>query len=86
MTFDVNVLSIFLSTSVILPYFLEGELSGNFITIGSTGGIRPRPGLVWYNASKSAAMPATKNMAVEYGPRGIRFNSVCPVFAGGTRL
>ncbi|KAF9888595.1 hypothetical protein FE257_008527 [Aspergillus nanangensis] len=85
-TFDVNVLSIFLSTSVLVPYFLETKTQGCFITIGSTGGIRPRPGLVWYNSSKAAAMHATKNMALEYGSRGIRFNSVCPIFCGSTGL
>ncbi|KAJ5808195.1 hypothetical protein N7474_009464 [Penicillium riverlandense] len=73
------------STCVIVPYFLK-KGKGKFITIGSTGGIRPRPCLVWYNASKAAAMLATKNMAVEYASRGIRFNSVCPGFGGHTRL
>ena len=86
LVFNVNVRSIYLSTSVILPYMIENGIKGCFISIASTAGIRPRPGLTWYNASKAAVIFATRTMAVEYGPRGIRFNSVCPVFASGTGL
>jgi len=75
----VNVKSIYLSTNVILPYLLERQKPGVFIQIASTAGIRPRPGLTWYNASKAAVSNATKTMAVEYGPHKIRFNAVCPV-------
>jgi len=86
LVFNVNVKSIYLSTNVLLPYFLKEGIKGTFINIASTAGIRPRPGLAWYNASKAAVINATKTMAVEYGPKGIRFNSVCPVFAAGTGL
>lgn len=84
--FNVNVKSIWLSTSVVLPYFLESGRPGCFINVASTAGVRPRPGLAWYNASKAACISATKSMAVEYGPKQIRFNSVAPVFGGGTGL
>ncbi|KAL4780445.1 hypothetical protein BJX76DRAFT_338078 [Aspergillus varians] len=76
---NVNVRSIFLSTSVIIPYFVQNNHPGSFIQISSTAAIRPRPGLTWYNASKAAISNATKTMAVEYGPKNIRFNCVCPV-------
>ncbi|KZZ93337.1 oxidoreductase, short-chain dehydrogenase/reductase family [Moelleriella libera RCEF 2490] len=80
MVFNVNVKSIFVSTSVLLPkYFLEENRPGCFIQIASTAGLRPRPGLTWYNASKSAVITATKSMAVEFGPKHIRFNAVSPV-------
>jgi len=75
----VNVKSVYLSSSVLLPYFLDNQRKGVFIQIASTAGIRPRPGLTWYNASKAACSYATKTMAVEYGPKGIRFNAICPV-------
>lgn len=84
--FNVNVKSIYLSTNVILPYFIETGRPGCFISIASTAGVRPRPGLSWYNASKAAVINATKSMAVEYGPKQIRFNSVSPVFGSGTLL
>lgn len=84
--FNVNVKSIWLSTNVLLPYFLEGGRAGVFINVASTAGVRPRPGLAWYNASKAAVINATKSLAVEYGPKQIRFNSVAPVFGSGTGL
>ncbi|KIW68470.1 hypothetical protein PV04_04412 [Phialophora macrospora] len=85
LVFNVNVKSIYLSTSVLVPYFIENNRPGSFIQIASTAGIRPRPGLTWYNASKAAVSNATKTMAVEYGPKQIRFNAVCPV-VGSTGL
>lgn len=84
--FNVNVKSIWLSTNVILPYLLENGRSGVFINVASTAGVRPRPGLAWYNASKAAVINATKSLAVEFGPKQIRFNSIAPVFGGGTGL
>jgi NAD(P)-dependent dehydrogenase (short-subunit alcohol dehydrogenase family) len=82
---DVNVKSIYQSTNVMLPYFLENSRPGVFIQVSSTAALRPRPGLTWYNASKAAVSVATKTMAVEFGPRNLRFNSVCPV-VGSTGL
>ncbi|CAN8099765.1 unnamed protein product [Discula destructiva] len=84
--FHVNVKAIWLSTSVLLPYFLSSGRPGVFINVASTAGLRPRPGLAWYNASKAAVINATKSLAVEYGPKQIRFNSVAPVFGSGTGL
>ncbi|KAI1170116.1 3-oxoacyl-reductase [Nemania sp. FL0916] len=76
---NVNVKSVYLSTNVIVPYLAEKNIAGSFIQIASTAGVRPRPRLTWYNASKAAVISATKTMAVEYGPQQIRFNSVSPV-------
>lgn len=84
--FNVNVKSIWLSTNILLPYFLESGRPGVFINVASTAGVRPRGGLTWYNASKAAVINATKSLAVEYGPKQIRFNSVAPVFGAGTGL
>ncbi|TQS31485.1 hypothetical protein Golomagni_08231 [Golovinomyces magnicellulatus] len=79
MVMNVNVKSIYISTNVIVDYFLKENRPGCFVQVASTAGIRPRPGLTWYNASKGAVITATKGLAVEYGPKQIRFNSVCPV-------
>ncbi|KAH6608297.1 hypothetical protein Trco_004610 [Trichoderma cornu-damae] len=76
---NVNVKSIYLSTNVIVPYFLKENRPGSFIQIASTAGVRPRGGLSWYSASKGAAITATKALAFEYGPKQIRFNAVSPV-------
>lgn len=76
---NVNVKAIYLSTNVIVPYFLKENRPGSFIQIASTAGIRPRGGLSWYSASKGACITATKALASEYGPKQIRFNAVSPV-------
>jgi 3-oxoacyl-[acyl-carrier protein] reductase len=52
---------------------------GSFINIASTAGLRPRPGLTWYNGSKGAAVIVSKSMAVELAPDNIRVNAICPV-------
>jgi len=72
------VKSIFWSVQAFVPYFRE-QGGGVFINIASTAGVRPRPGLVWYNGSKGAVIIASKSLAVELGPDRIRVNCVNPV-------
>jgi len=84
--FAVNVKSIYYSVSTVVPYMQKKGNGGSFVNIASTAGIRPRPGLVWYNASKAAVINATKAMAVEYAKDNIRFNSICPVVGLNTGL
>lgn len=81
-TFDriyaVNVKSIFNACHAFVPHWREiGR--GVMINIGSTAGIRPRPGLTWYNASKGAVNVLTKSLAVELAPDGIRVCGIAPV-------
>ncbi|UGV24259.1 glucose 1-dehydrogenase [Rhodopseudomonas boonkerdii] len=76
--FDVNVKSIFLMTNACVPV-MKKQKSGRIINIGSTAGVRPRPGLTWYNASKGAVNLMSKSMAVELAPDGIRVNCIAPV-------
>jgi 3-oxoacyl-[acyl-carrier protein] reductase len=78
--FDVNVKSIFLMTHSVVPEMRKNG-HGVIINIGSVSGIRPRPGLVWYSASKAAANLMSKAMAVELGPDNIRVNAICPVMS-----
>lgn len=88
-TFDrvyaVNVKSIYWMAQAAVPVLREQGRGGSIINIGSTAGIRPRPGLVWYNGTKGAVNIITKCMAVELAPDNIRVNSVCPVM-GATGL
>jgi len=58
---------------------------GVILNIGSTAGIRPRPGLTWYNSTKGAVNLLSKSMAVELAPDKIRVNCVAPVI-GATAL
>ncbi len=64
---------------------MRAQKSGNIINIGSTAGIRPRPGLTWYNSSKGAVNLLSKSLAVDLAPDGIRVNVICPVM-GATGL
>jgi 3-oxoacyl-[acyl-carrier protein] reductase len=82
--YAVNVKSIFWSARAVIPYFLQHG-GGVMINIASTAGVRPRPGLVWYNGSKGAVITASKAMAAEFGPQNIRVNCVNPVI-GDTGL
>jgi 3-oxoacyl-[acyl-carrier protein] reductase len=81
-TFDrvyaVNVKSIYWGAIHAVPVFRR-QGSGNIINVASTAGVRPRPGLTWYNGSKGAAILLTKSMAVELAPDAIRVNAVNPV-------
>ena len=84
--FNVNVRSIYYSARAGVPLMQKQGHGGCFVNIASTAGIRPRPGLTWYNASKAAVINASKTMAVEFAKDKIRFVSVCPVVALGTGL
>jgi len=64
---------------------MRARRSGVILNIGSTAGIRPRPGLTWYNSSKGAVNLMSKSLAVELGPDNIRVNAICPVM-GATGL
>jgi NAD(P)-dependent dehydrogenase (short-subunit alcohol dehydrogenase family) len=79
--FAVNVKSIFLSVPAVVPH-LKKAGGGSIINISSIGSVRPRPGLVWYNASKAAVTNATKGLAAEYGPDNIRVNALAPLLSG----
>jgi 3-oxoacyl-[acyl-carrier protein] reductase len=76
--FAINVKSIYLSAVHFVPP-MKAKGGGVIINIASTAGLRPRPGLTWYNGSKGAAITLTKSMAVELAPLRIRVNAVNPV-------
>jgi 3-oxoacyl-[acyl-carrier protein] reductase len=88
-TFDkvyaINVKSIYLATIHAVPAFRANK-GGVFINIASTAGIRPRPGLTWYNGSKGAVITTSKSLAAELGPDNIRVNCINPVFNPTTGL
>jgi 3-oxoacyl-[acyl-carrier protein] reductase len=82
--YAVNVKSIYWTAIHMVPYFRQRG-GGCFVNIASTAGIRPRPGLTWYNGSKGAVITTSKSMAAELGPDRIRVNCVNPVI-GATGL
>ena len=76
--YAVNVKSIYLTAKHAVPHFRKVG-GGCFVNIASTAGVRPRPGLTWYNGSKGAAIVTSRSMAAELGPEKIRVNVVNPV-------
>ncbi len=80
----VNVKAIYLAARAVVPRF-KAQRGGVILNIASTAGVSPRPRLTWYNASKGWVITATRSMAVELAPFGIRVNALNPV-AGETPL
>ena len=80
----VNVKAIYLAAKEVVPRF-KAQKHGVILNIASTAGVSPRPRLTWYNASKGWVITATRSMAVELAPFGIRVVALNPV-AGETPL
>jgi len=80
----VNCKSVFWAAQHFVPV-MKTAGTGNILNVASTAGVSPRPRLNWYNASKGWMNTATKTMAVELAPDGIRVNALNPV-AGETPL
>jgi 3-oxoacyl-[acyl-carrier protein] reductase len=80
----VNIKAIYLAAAQVVPRF-KRQKSGVILNIASTAGVSPRPRLTWYNASKGWVITATRSMAVELAPFGIRVVALNPV-AGETPL
>ncbi|MEX1662001.1 SDR family oxidoreductase [Thioclava sp. 15-R06ZXC-3] len=80
----VNAKSVYLSARHIVP-LMKAAGTGAILNVASTAGVSPRPNLSWYNASKGWMITATRAMAVELAPMGIRVNAINPV-AGETPL
>lgn len=81
---NVNVKSVYLTARALVPH-MKARGAGAILNVASTAGLSPRPNLNWYNASKGWMITATKTMAVELAPKGVRVNAICPV-AGETPL
>ena len=80
----VNAKSVYLTAKYIVPH-MKANGSGAILNVASTAGVSPRPNLNWYNASKGWMITATKTMAIELAPSGVRVNAINPV-AGETPL
>jgi 3-oxoacyl-[acyl-carrier protein] reductase len=80
----VNIKSVYLTARHLVPH-MKANRSGAILNVASTAAVSPRPRLSWYNASKGWMVTATKSMAIELAPLGVRVNAINPV-AGETPL
>jgi 3-oxoacyl-[acyl-carrier protein] reductase len=80
----VNIKGLYHMATHALPVMRAGG-GGSVINIASVGALRPRPGMSWYNATKSAMITLTQSMAAELAPDKIRVNAIAPV-AGRTAM
>ena len=76
---DINLTGTFLACRRVIPVMLEAG-GGSIINLASVEGIEGFESGSAYNASKGAVMLLTRNMAIDYGRRGIRVNTICPGF------
>jgi 3-oxoacyl-[acyl-carrier protein] reductase len=77
---DVNVTAILIGVRAVIGH-MRTRGSGCFLVTSSTGGIRPRPNMSAYTASKAAAITAVQTLALEVAADGVRANVICPVAA-----
>ena len=77
---NVNLKGAFFLTRTVANQLLKDKKSGSLINISSQMGIVGGLERSVYCASKHAVEGFTKAMAIEYGPYGIRINTICPTF------
>jgi NAD(P)-dependent dehydrogenase (short-subunit alcohol dehydrogenase family) len=73
---ETNLTGAFLACNAALPHLLESR--GAVVTVASLGGLRASPESAAYGASKAGLIMLTQSIALDYGPRGVRANCVCP--------
>jgi 3-oxoacyl-[acyl-carrier protein] reductase len=74
---DTNLNAMFRGARAVLPHFIKKK-SGNIVTTASTFGLLASPNYPGYCATKAAIINLTREMAMDYGPLGIRINCGCP--------
>jgi NAD(P)-dependent dehydrogenase (short-subunit alcohol dehydrogenase family) len=76
-TLNLNLMAAVRTTRAAIPHLLARG-SGNVVTIASVNAFLPDPGVVDYSASKAAVWNLSKSLSKEYGPQGLRFNTISP--------
>ena len=85
MVLDVNLRGTFNFARAVLPHMLERG-SGAIINMGSVDGLTGDRNMAAYNAAKAAVVNLSRSMAVDFGPRGIRTNCICPGLIGSPAI
>ena len=74
---NTNLNAMFRGARAVLPHFIK-KGSGNIVTTASTFGLLASAEYPGYCATKAAIVNLTREMALDYGPLGVRVNCVCP--------
>jgi meso-butanediol dehydrogenase/(S,S)-butanediol dehydrogenase/diacetyl reductase len=74
---DINLKGTYLVSRHVLPHLLA-KGKGSVINLASVDGLEGMNAQAAYNASKGGVVVLTKNMAIDYGPQGVRVNCLCP--------
>jgi 3-oxoacyl-[acyl-carrier protein] reductase len=74
---NTNLKAMFRGARAVLPHFIKKK-SGNIVTTASTFGLLASAEYPGYCATKAAIINLTREMALDYGPFGIRINCICP--------
>ncbi len=74
---NLNLRSVYKLTQKVIPVMLENN-RGSIVHISSILGLISAPGTAAYSVSKGALTHFSRSIAIEYGPRGIRSNAICP--------
>ncbi len=75
----VNLKSLYYTTVFAVPQLRRMRAGASIVNLASVAGIRPRPGMAWYGASKGAVITLTDALAIELAPDRIRVNAIAPV-------
>lgn len=75
---DVNLTGTFISARAVARRMIAADEPGTIVNVTSMNGVAPGPNAGAYGATKAAIALLTQQMALEWGPRGIRVNAVAP--------
>ena len=85
-TFGVNVFGTIAVTQVVVSDLIKRKMKGTIVNVSSIMGIRPESMAATYSASKASIISLTKSMVLEFSPKGIRTNAICPGFVTSTAM
>ncbi|PGH32706.1 hypothetical protein GX50_04488 [[Emmonsia] crescens] len=79
-TMDINYTGLFMTAQAVARQMMAYECAGSIMLVASMSGLVANKGLnaPVYNSSKAAVIQLGRNLAMEWGPKGIRVNSLCP--------
>ena len=77
---EINYTGVFMTAAAVARRMMEHGCKGSMVLVASISGFVANKGLISpvYNSSKAAVIQCARNLAMEWGPKGIRVNALCP--------